>query len=140
MLLAVLLASAVHAAPAPDSLTGAWQVRGDVVGNPLNEICTVTQAGAKLTGSCKNTDDAGAPAFDLTGEVREGKVTFSHGGEYQGQSLTITYVGTLAAPRALKGTVDVQPFAVNGTFTATPVAPSGAPRPAAPTPAAPAKP
>jgi hypothetical protein len=68
----------------------------------------------------------------VTGEVKEGKVTFSHGGEYEGQALTITYSGTLASPAALKGTIDVQPFAASGTFSAAPAAAT----PAATAPAA----
>lgn len=124
MLLAALLASALHAAPprpAADSLTGTWRVAGDVMGNPIHELCTLAQAGTKLTGTCKNTDAPDARPFDVTGEVKDGRVTFSHGGDYQGQALTIAYTGTLSSPTELKGTVDVQPFGVGGTFTAAPV-------------------
>ena len=137
MLLAVLLASALHAAPgaAPtaDSLTGTWQITGDVMGNPLNERCTLAQASTKVTGTCKNTDAADAKAFDVTGEVKDGKVSFSHGGDYQGQALTITYTGALATAKSLKGTVEVMPFGVSGQFTAAPVTASAAPTPATPT-------
>ena len=132
MLLPFLLAVAVHAIPAPpaaDTVSGLWRVTGDVMGNPINEVCTLKQDGVKLTGICKNTDAADAKPFDVTGEVNAGKITFSHGGEYQGQALTMTYSGTLAATKELKGSVDVQPFGVTGTFSATP---ASAARPAAP--------
>ena len=52
--------------------------------------------------------------------MKDGKVTFKHGGDYQGTALTIVYSGSLAAPAQLKGTVEVQPFGVSGTFTAAP--------------------
>ena len=115
MLLALALAAAVHAAPA-DSVPGTWKITGDVVGNPLNETCTLKQAGTLVTGSC--TGETGGP-YEVTGDVKDGKVTFKHAGDYQGTALIITYAGTLAAGQ-LKGSVDVQPFGVTGTFTAAP--------------------
>ena len=130
MLLSLLLTSALGAAPAADSLTGTWRVTGDVAGNPVNELCTLAQAGATLTGTCKSTDAADAKLFAVTGAVKDGKATFSHGGDYQGQALTITYSGTLAPTKELRGSIDVQPFGVSGAFTASPVAtPAPAPPP-----------
>ena len=127
MLLSVLLVSALAAAPisAPtaDSVTGTWRITGDVQGNAVNELCTLKQAGAAITGSC--TAESGQ-AYPVTGEVKDGKVTFRHGGEYQGQALTLTYSGMLAT-KPLKGTIDVQPFGVSGDFTATPAAAAPAP-------------
>jgi hypothetical protein len=125
MLLVLTLAAALHATPATaDSLPGTWKLTGDVAGNPLVETCTIKQAGAVVTGSC--TNEQGGP-YEVTGDVKDGKVTFKHGGDYQGTALTIVYSGTLAAPAQLKGTVEVQPFGVTGTFTAAP-----APAPAKP--------
>ena len=124
MLLVLTLAAALHAAPAADSLPGTWKLTGDVAGNPLVETCTIKQAGTVVTGSC--TNEQGGP-YEVTGDVKDGKVTFKHGGDYQGTALTIVYSGSLAAPAQLKGTVEVQPFGVSGTFTAAP-----APAPAKP--------
>ena len=125
MLLALALVSALHAAPvAADSAAGTWKITGDIMGNPLNETCTLKQAGSALSGRCVRADDGSGT--DVTGEVKEGKVTFKHGGDYPGQELTITYTGTFASPKELKGTVEVLPFNVSGTFTAAP-----APAPAA---------
>lgn len=129
MLLPLLLATALHAtraAAGADTLSGTWQVTGEVMGNPLNELCTLKQAGTKLTGSCKNTDAADAKPFDVTGDVQGGKVAFSHPGDYQGQPLTVSYAGILASAKAFKGTVDVQPFGVSGTFTAAAASPAPA--------------
>ena len=114
MLLALALLTAFHTAP--DPLTGSWQITGDVVGNPLNMVCTFEQKDTQLTGSC--TGETGT-AMPVTGEVKEDRVTFKHGGDYAGTELTITYSGTLAE-KQMKGTVDVQPFGVTGEFTATP--------------------
>ena len=129
MLLPFLLVSALHAAPvaapAADSVSGTWRVTGDVQGNAVNELCTLKQAGTAVTGSCTAE---GGQAYPVTGEVKDGRVTFRHGGEYQGQALTLTYSGMLAA-KPLKGTIDVQPFGVTGDFTATPAAASPTPKP-----------
>lgn len=131
MLLALTLVSLLNAAPA-DSLNGTWQLKGDVAGNPLNEICTIHQAGTALTGTCQIQDRA---PFPLEGEVKDGKITFKHGGDYEGTALTMIYTGTLAANQ-ITGTIDVQPFSVSGSFTGTPApaAPTAAPA-AAPAPA-----
>jgi len=127
MLLALTLISLLHAAPA-DSVNGTWQIKGDVVGNPLNEICTIHQAGTALTGTCQIQDRA---PFPLEGELKDGKITFKHGGDYEGTALTMIYTGTVAANQ-ITGTIEVQPFSASGSFTATPAPASAAPAAAAP--------
>ena len=128
MLLPLALLAAVHAAPAralaADSVTGTWRIAGDVVGNPVNEVCTLRQAGAAVTGSCKNPDVADAKPQDVTGEVKNGTLTFRHGGDYQGTAITLTYTSTTATAKEPKGTIDVQPYGVSGTFSAAPAAPT----------------
>lgn len=110
--IAFLMATAAFAAG--DLATGVWNIDGDVQGNPVREVCTLTQAEAKITGSCKG--DSGA--FDVTGEVDGKKIVFRHGGEYDGQKLTLTYSGTVDDAGVLKGTLDVQPMDVSGDFSA----------------------
>ena len=116
MLLSTLgLLSLLAAAPA-DSLTGAWQVKGDVVGNAIDHVCTFQQSGTALTGSCAQ----GGAALPLKGEVKEGKVTFQYASEYDGQAITVVFSGTLVSATELKGIINVQPFDVGGEFTAAP--------------------
>jgi hypothetical protein len=121
MLLPLALLSALQAAPQPafqaDSLSGTWQIKGDVMGNPIDQSCTLTQTGATLGGSCVgNTGEK----LDLTGEVKDGKAVFRFKSDYQGTPLTIVYTATSASAKQLKGTVEVQPMGVSGTFTAAP--------------------
>jgi hypothetical protein len=118
MLTPLALLVALHAAPA-DSMSGAWQITGDVMGTPLNQTCTLKQADSTITGSCTGT---AGETLQVTGEVRAGKVTFRHGADYQGQALTIVYSGTFASPKQLKGSIEVRPMGVTGTFTAAPAA------------------
>ena len=87
------------------------------MGNPVNEICTFTQADSVLTGNCAGEDGEGAL---LAGKIEGGKITFWHGGDWDGQPLTIVYAGAMSAPDVLKGTIEVRPMNVAGTFTMTP--------------------
>lgn len=119
MLLTFALVAAL-AAPA-DSISGTWLIKGDVAGNPLVSTCTIAVAEAKVSGVCKNAEGKENP---ITGEVKEGKVIFEHGGDYNGQELKIIYTATLPSAKEMKGTIEVKPFDVGGEFTATPVAAS----------------
>jgi hypothetical protein len=115
MLFTVALLASL-AAPA-DSISGTWQIKGEVAGNPLNTTCTIAVAESKITGVCKNSEGTQNP---ITGEVKEGKVVFEHGGDYQGTELKIIYTATLPSAKEMKGTIEVSPFNVGGEFTATP--------------------
>ncbi len=117
MLLAVALLTAMHTAAAADSLPGVWQITGEVSGRPLNVTCTIKQAGTALSGSCTSVTDTPAA---LTGEVKDGKVTFQYPTDYQGQVLTVVYSGTLTSPPQIKGTIEVKPMGAMGTFSAAP--------------------
>ncbi|MDB4882739.1 MAG: hypothetical protein JWL95_1505 [Gemmatimonadetes bacterium] len=121
MLFAISLLALLHAAPAPaptDSLKGSWQLTGDVAGNALNSTCEIKQTGTEISGSCTDATGARQP---IKGAVKDGTVTFEHGGDYQGQALTIIYSGKLDTPTQIKGTVLVKPFDASGTFMAEPV-------------------
>ncbi|MEO8334373.1 MAG: hypothetical protein ABI664_05345 [bacterium] len=118
MLLALTLLAALHAAPAADSVSGKWQITGDVMGTPVKAICVIKQEGTALTGNCS---DASNEPHPLTGTSQDGKVTFQYMVDYQGQPLTVVYSGTFAAPTQLKGNIEVKPMGAAGTFMATPV-------------------
>jgi uncharacterized protein (DUF2147 family) len=126
MLLALTLVASLHAASV-DSIAGKWQLKGDVVGNPINTTCEIAQSGTKITGVCSSMEQGG-PDQPITGEVKGDSVTFSHGGEYQGTALTIIYSGKLSSNK-LEGTINVKPFDAGGTFTAEPVAAGAAAAP-----------
>jgi len=112
----VLAFSTLPALGQSNSLSGAWKVSGDVMGNPVEQVCNFTQDGNKLTGSCKSAE-ASKPT-EITGEVNEKKVTWRVNSEYNGEALTIIFAGTLDAASQLQGTINVQPFGVDGTFSA----------------------
>ena len=117
LVLALLTISAFAQAGGGGSVSGTWKVSGDVAGNPVNQVCTFTQDGKKLTGSCKS---AGADKpVEITGEVAEKKAAWQYNTDYEGQKLTVVHTGTLdASGSQIKGDIDVQPVSVSGTFTA----------------------
>ena len=100
-----------------NSVSGTWKVSGDVGGNPVDQVCTFTQEGKKLTGSCKSA--AADKPTEITGEADDKKVSWQFNTEYNGEKLTVAFTGTLdASGSQLKGGIDVQPMAVSGTFSA----------------------
>jgi hypothetical protein len=118
MLLTIALLTVLQAPAARDSIAGTWQIKGSVSGaDPFTDVCTIKQSGSTLTGSCAL---GGQKSYDLTGEVKDGAITFKHGGDYEGQALTIAYSGTLVTAKEMKGTISVDPFGVGGDFSATP--------------------
>jgi hypothetical protein len=112
LLLAVLL-SAGLLAPHAD-LSGDWRITGDVQGYPIDEACTLAHKDATLSGTCA----AQGKNFPTTGTVDGNKVVFKHGGEYQGDPLTLTFTGVVADDGTFSGTIYVDPMAVDGTFAA----------------------
>ena len=117
MLLTIALVSALTAAAPADSLDGRWKFTSEVSGTNWEQICTFKQAGTALSGSCNGENDA---VYPLTGELKDGKLTFEHAGNYQGTAITIIFTGAAEKPTELKGTILVKPFDAAGTFTAAP--------------------
>jgi hypothetical protein len=99
------------------TVSGTWQITGDVMGNPIDSVCILEESGASIGGSC----EIGGEAIEITGEVTDQGFTFQHGSEYNGEQLTISYSGTLTAPESMEGTVTVDPYGVSGDFSGDPV-------------------
>jgi len=116
MLFTLSLLSALNVATPADSLAGTWKFTNEVQGVSWSEVCTIKQTGATMGGSC--VGDAGA-SFAITGEVKGDSVTFQHGGEYEGQAITIIFSGVIEKPGSLKkGAIFVKPLNASGSFTA----------------------
>jgi hypothetical protein len=112
LLPAILLSAALLSAQ--DVASGDWTVAGEVEGVAVNEICSLVQTDAALAGSCEGM----GKKWDTTGTVAGKKITFKHGGEYNGDALTLTYTGIVQDDGSLKGSIDVSPMDVGGYFTA----------------------
>jgi hypothetical protein len=114
-LLTIFFTAAI-ALSAADAVSGAWQVHQNIAGNENDLACTFTQTGEDLAGSC----DGPNGAMKLTGKVSEKKVTWTIQSDYNGTPLTIKYSGTLTSTTKITGSVSVDPYAVEGEFTAIP--------------------
>lgn len=116
----LLLSTTLLSTPAfaaPPAVTGAWTISGDVQGYPITESCTFTQDTKdkdKFVGICVND----GKTYDTTVTIVDQKVTFVHAGEYQGQALILTYIGTYSDKGELAGVINVAPLGYDGTFTA----------------------
>ena len=113
--LLILTATSALAAGAPN-LTGQWSIHNNIAGNESDQECKFVQTETKLSGTCKGTDKD----VQITGSIDGNKVTWKYESEYNGTPLTLTYTATLDDSGKIAGSVDVDPFAVTGDFTATP--------------------
>lgn len=114
---AVFFASAALAVAAP-SLSGKWSIHQSVAGNDSDVTCTFVQTDNAIAGSCKGEEGKELP---LKGAIDGTKATWQYDSEYNGTPLTIKYTATLDDPNTIKGTLTVDPFGVDGEFTATPL-------------------
>jgi len=115
---ALLLAGALTSLAADNTpLTGKWKIHSSVAGNDSDSECTLTQTGSDISGTCKTAEGKDSKA---TGKVDGAKVTWSFESDYNGTPLTIKYAATLdETVGKITGTVSVDPFGVEGDFTAT---------------------
>ena len=120
LILSLVLASTSVVAFAADNapaVSGKWKIHTDVAGNESDLVCTFTQKDDDLTGSCTTESGNVVPS----GKVDGMKVAWSYDSEYEGSPLTVKYAGTLdSTAKKMAGTVHVEPFSVDGDFTATP--------------------
>jgi hypothetical protein len=115
LILPVALAAAVSLQAKPTALAGNWKVSANISGNASEQTCTFTQKEADLTGTCSGERGS----VMITGKVDGKAVNWQFDTQYEGQTLTVYYAGTLETPEKIVGTVNVQPMNVSGEFTAT---------------------
>ncbi len=113
-LLALVIMSIAATQAPPASVAGSWKVSSNVSGNASESTCAFTQKDTDLTGSCKGQSGELA----ITGKVDGKTVSWQFDTQYQGQTLTVYYSGTLDSPEKIVGSVNVQPMNVSGDFTA----------------------
>jgi hypothetical protein len=115
LLLAALALVPIAAVAAQSvSVSGRWEVSASVGGTSSSMDCAFTQKDADLTGKCE-IDQA---PHEIAGKIDGKTVTWQFNTQYEGQTLTVVYSGTLDSADTMAGTVDVQPLSVSGDFTA----------------------
>lgn len=108
---AFLFATTTPAADAP-TLAGQWNIHQSIAGNESDEGCTFTVSDGKIAGTCKVNDQTPK----VTGTVDAGKFTWKYDIEYNGNTLTLTYTGTLDDADKFSGSVEVSSYGVSGDF------------------------
>jgi hypothetical protein len=124
------------AAPAgPTSTSGLWKIVGDVMGTPVNIMCTITDTNHKLTGTCSGAADGYAPHV-IAGSVKAKSVELHFDTAMQGNAITVIVSGTLNDDGTkMNGDLDVEPMGVGGAFAAERQSAPATPAPAAAPPA-----
>jgi hypothetical protein len=61
----------------------------------------------------------GPKQYPLIGSVDGNRVAFAHDGEYQDQTFTILWTGTIEENGTITGRGNFQPIGLTGTFTAS---------------------
>jgi len=115
ILTSVLIIAATSALAAP-GMSGQWKIHNNIAGNESDQVCTFTQKGKELTGSCKSGQSDG----QVTGTIDDKKLTWQYVTDYNGSPLTLIYTATVDDAGGISGTVEVEPFGVTGEFTAAP--------------------
>jgi hypothetical protein len=114
-LLFTLTLAAVPALAGKDT-SGTWKVSGSVYGTPVEATCTIKQEEKKLSGSCKSSDGVESV---VTGEINDKSVKWELKREFNGSEITLVFSGTLDDETAnMSGKINVQPYDVEGDFTA----------------------
>ncbi|WP_245632417.1 sulfatase family protein [Edaphobacter aggregans] len=103
------------------SLTGEWRIAGSVQGFPVNVKLSLVQNGNQISG----TSSAGQKKYPLIGAVDGKKVVLAHDSEYQEQTFTMLWSGTLGEDGNITGNANSQPLGMTGTFTARRSEPHG---------------
>jgi hypothetical protein len=113
--LAAFVSTPCFAGAGAATLDGTWRVNGEVQGNPVNPICVLAEKDAKITGTCLGTDGKPVP---VTGTVTDKGYKWQYDTAYQGSGITIYFTGSFDKDGNLAGGVYVEPYAVDGSFTA----------------------
>jgi hypothetical protein len=112
--LALAVAGASLSAQAKLDITGTWLFTVDT-GTTGTPTVTFKQDGEKITGHYSSQTLGEA---DLTGTLKGQDLNFSFNADLQGQSVPVSYKGTVTSNTEMKGTIDVAGGLASGTFTA----------------------
>ena len=97
-------------------VSGTWQVAVETSGGSGTPIVVLQQQGEKLTGTFTSQIFGEAK---LTGTVKGNAIEFAFEGDAGGQTLKVSYKGTIESPTAMKGTAVYAGFDDKATWTAT---------------------
>jgi hypothetical protein len=111
---ALVLSASTLGGQSKVDVSGAWdlEVQTDA-GGTTNPSVTLKQDGQKLTG---HYSSATLGEAEVTGSIKGSAITFSLTGNAQGQSVSVTYTGTVDSNTSMKGKISLAGLG-EGTFT-----------------------
>jgi hypothetical protein len=110
----LLIIVATAALGANSNMNGTWNVKDNIAGKEGESVCMLTQKAMDFSGTCKGDDGN----VDITGKVDGRRVSWQLKSDYNGQTLTVVYTGTMDSDSTITGKIDVQPIGASGDFTA----------------------
>lgn len=113
--LLLCLVGAPATASAQIDVSGTWRMTVNTDNGVTNPTMTLVQDGTSLTGSYSSQ---ALGESDVRGDVDGESVTIRFSATLQGQSIPVTYTGTLAEDGTLSGRLDIADGMLTGTFTA----------------------
>jgi len=118
-ILALVLAAVMTSSPAiaqggKADVTGKWTFNVQTDAGSGTPTVTFKQDGEKLSGHYSSQTFG---EQDFTGSIKGSDFKFAFTADVQGNSLTVTYTGTVESKDALKGSVDIGGLG-QGSFTA----------------------
>jgi hypothetical protein len=97
-------------------VSGTWQVTVETSQGTGTPTVILKQDGEKLTGTFNSQIFGEAK---LTGSVKGNAIEFAFEGDAGGQTLKVSYKGTIDSPTSMKGTAVYAAFDDKATWTAT---------------------
>jgi hypothetical protein len=107
-------AAATASTQAEVDVSGTWLFQVETSAGSGAPTITLKQEGEKLSG----TYEGQLGRADLTGTLKARAILFTFTVDAQGQSVEVTYQGTVDSAGSMNGSVDIAGGAVSGTFTA----------------------
>lgn len=99
----------------PAAISGTWTLNGDVEGVTYTATCIFAQKDNVVTGNCGD----GKVTHELKGKIVGDIITFTHDSTYNDDAITMNYTGKIGTDGKFTGSVEVEPYGSDGTFTAT---------------------
>ena len=101
-------------AKTPD-LSGTWEFTVLVAGSETIMMVDLVQEGEIVSGT---SEDPYGEAIEMKGSNDGEKILLGYTSDWQGNEMTVSYVGKLNSQGSIVGSTEVQPFGVTGEFIA----------------------
>jgi hypothetical protein len=93
-----------------------WQISNTIKGNHSEQVCTFTLNHDDLTGECNSEKET----LKINGKVAGKNISWTYHAKHGFMTLTVVHNGAIDSSK-ITGTVKVDPFGVDGSFTGYPI-------------------